>query len=239
MNNSLGRTRRNRQRGWVRRRPRDGHPRGARRRPRRGTDVRGADETAGEISDAGGRADAHHLNISRTGNCQSVTDAALAGHGKIDGLHGDAGIVVGGVDTAVDLSEEQWERIINTVPASIWRTRPDGTIDFLNACCLQYIGMTMQEGLDAGCRGQIHPDDYAQAHSNWLSAMVQRKPFECMVRIRRFDGDIAGFSAGRSRCSTMPATSSPGTAATPTFMTASWPRTPCSGPGPISPMSRV
>jgi PAS domain S-box-containing protein len=134
------------------------------------TDVKRADETAA-----------------------AITDATLAGHGKIDGLRNVAGIVVGGAYTAVDLGKEQWERIIDTVPASIWRTRPDGTIDFLNACSLQYIGMTMQEGLDAGCRGQIHPDDYAHAHSNWLSAMARRKPFECVVRVRRFDGEYRWF----------------------------------------------
>jgi NAD(P)-dependent dehydrogenase (short-subunit alcohol dehydrogenase family) len=84
------------------------------------TDIKGADETAAAITDAGGSADARHLDISRTDDWQSVTDATLAGHGKIDGLCNVAGIVLGGADTAVDLSEEQWERIIAVNLKGTW-----------------------------------------------------------------------------------------------------------------------
>jgi hypothetical protein len=55
--------------------------------------------------DAGGRADAHHLDISRTDDRQSVTAADNGWARKIDGLCKGSGIVVSGADTAVDLGE--------------------------------------------------------------------------------------------------------------------------------------
>jgi len=75
------------------------------------TDVKGQDETAASITEAGGTAEAHALDVTDAGNWASVVKDVLERHGKIDGLANVAG-VVSHIDTVVDQTEDGWERII-------------------------------------------------------------------------------------------------------------------------------
>ncbi|HEV7717743.1 MAG TPA: PAS domain S-box protein, partial [Arsenicitalea sp.] len=95
--------------------------------------------------------------------------------------------------TAAKEAESRVRQIIDAVPATIWRARADGSMDFLNARALQYVGMTMPEVLNSGWGGQVHPDDFPQAYSNWLVGLAERKPVESVLRVRRFDGEYRWF----------------------------------------------
>jgi PAS domain S-box-containing protein len=107
---------------------------------------------------------------------------------------GDVEVVGAVMDvTAAKEAETRIRQIIDTVPASIWTARADGSMTYVNKRVLQHVGMTMQEVINSGWGGQIHPDDYAQARSNWLSATAERKPFESVLRVRRFDGEYRWF----------------------------------------------
>ena len=95
--------------------------------------------------------------------------------------------------TAAKETESRIRQTIDAVPASIWRARPDGSMDYYNARNLQYVGMTQQEVLDSGWGGQIHPDDRPHAYGNWLASLAERKPVENVLRLRRFDGEYRWF----------------------------------------------
>jgi PAS domain S-box-containing protein len=95
--------------------------------------------------------------------------------------------------TSAKEAENRIRRIIDTVPASLWRARPDGSVDYISERVQQYLGMSMHEALAPGWGAHIHPDDYAEAHSNWLAAVAERKLFESVFRLRRFDGEYRWF----------------------------------------------
>ncbi|MDB5561835.1 MAG: hypothetical protein JWN11_1253, partial [Hyphomicrobiales bacterium] len=95
--------------------------------------------------------------------------------------------------TSAKEAESRIQQIIDAVPATIWRTRSDGSMDFLNARALQYVGMSMQEVLNSGWGGQVHPDDFPQAYGNWLVGFAERKPIESVLRVKRFDGEYRWF----------------------------------------------
>jgi PAS domain S-box-containing protein len=95
--------------------------------------------------------------------------------------------------TAAREAESRIRQTIDAVPASIWRAQSDGSMDYYNARNLQYVGMTLQEVLDSGWGGQIHPDDRPHAYGNWLASLAERKPVENLLRLRRFDGEYRWF----------------------------------------------
>jgi NAD(P)-dependent dehydrogenase (short-subunit alcohol dehydrogenase family) len=75
------------------------------------TDIDGQDEVAEGIKAAGGKAEAHALDVTSAQNWRTVVGDVLERHGGIDGLANVAG-VVSHIDTAIDQTEEGWERII-------------------------------------------------------------------------------------------------------------------------------
>ncbi|MFE2938138.1 SDR family NAD(P)-dependent oxidoreductase [Streptomyces sp. NPDC059255] len=75
------------------------------------TDVKGHDETAAAITDAGGGAEARTLDITDAGAWRSVVNEVLSSHGRIDGLANIAGIV-SSTDTLLTQTEEGWDRLI-------------------------------------------------------------------------------------------------------------------------------
>ncbi|HEV7719416.1 MAG TPA: PAS domain S-box protein [Arsenicitalea sp.] len=95
--------------------------------------------------------------------------------------------------TSAKETERRIQQIIDTVPAFIWTSRADGTINFLNKRCLDYDGLTLEQALATGWGGQLHPDDYANSRSRWLAALAEKRPYEAEARTRRFDGQYRWF----------------------------------------------
>ncbi|MDB5561106.1 MAG: domain S-box, partial [Hyphomicrobiales bacterium] len=91
-------------------------------------------------------------------------------------LHDEAGALeyVGAMMdiTSAKQAEANVRRIIDAVPALIWTTRADGSINFLNKRCLDYDGLTLEQALASGWGGQIHPDDYDLAREKWVKALA-------------------------------------------------------------------
>ena len=70
-----------------------------------------AEETAGIIKSEGGIASAHKVDVTRAADIAAVAETCLKLHGRIDVLDNNVGIAeVGGV---VDISEEQWDRVLS------------------------------------------------------------------------------------------------------------------------------
>src|ERR1700760_3712536 len=56
-------------------------------------------------------------------------------------------------------TERDLAAIINTIPTTVWTTRPDGYCDFLNRVWLNYVGMTAEKAQGWGWTEAIHPED--------------------------------------------------------------------------------
>jgi NAD(P)-dependent dehydrogenase (short-subunit alcohol dehydrogenase family) len=69
-----------------------------------------AEATLALIRDEGGEADAFEADVTRSDDCAGMVDAALRRWGRLDLLDNNVGI--GGRGTVVEVSEEEWERIM-------------------------------------------------------------------------------------------------------------------------------
>jgi PAS domain S-box-containing protein len=90
-------------------------------------------------------------------------------------------------------SEIRLRLVIDTIPTLVWRAGPDGATEFLNQRCLEYTGLSLDQALEWGWAGAIHPDDSAGIHETWRAARTWRTRGEAEARLRRFDGEYRWF----------------------------------------------
>ncbi|MDB5562929.1 MAG: 3-oxoacyl-ACP reductase [Hyphomicrobiales bacterium] len=82
-------------------------------------DVKGVDQVAADITAAGGTAVAATLDVRDIAGWTKLVDETLARFGTIDALVNNAGVAVPG-DTAVDVSEETWDKIMDVNAKGVW-----------------------------------------------------------------------------------------------------------------------
>jgi PAS domain S-box-containing protein len=85
--------------------------------------------------------------------------------------------------------EQQLRDVINTVPANVWSTSPDGAVDFVNERWRELTGLPLQDALGSSWEAVVHPDDRAEFMAQWRAAVRDGKPMEHEVRVRRADGE--------------------------------------------------
>jgi NAD(P)-dependent dehydrogenase (short-subunit alcohol dehydrogenase family) len=83
-------------------------------------DVRHADRTAARIAEAGGRAAAFTLDVTDPDGWQAARTEAERTFGPVDLLANIAGVVTTGVDTAVDQTPDEWDRILSVNLKGTW-----------------------------------------------------------------------------------------------------------------------
>jgi NAD(P)-dependent dehydrogenase (short-subunit alcohol dehydrogenase family) len=76
-------------------------------------DVKQADQTAEEITSAGGSASAVSMDVREPGEWRLVVEQTLARQGSIDLLANVAGVVNAGPDNAVDQTDDGWDRVVS------------------------------------------------------------------------------------------------------------------------------
>jgi NAD(P)-dependent dehydrogenase (short-subunit alcohol dehydrogenase family) len=77
------------------------------------------EKSAQAIRDNGGEAFFRHTDVASTEQVRELVEATVERYGKLDILVNNAAIAVAG--TATDMSEEDWNRVINTNLTSVWR----------------------------------------------------------------------------------------------------------------------
>jgi len=85
-------------------------------------------------------------------------------------------------------SEDRLRLVIDTIPAHVWSTRPDGSVDFVNRRWLETTGLSMEDALGWDWGSVVHPDDLARYVDEWRAALAAGEPTESEVRLRRADG---------------------------------------------------
>ena len=80
-------------------------------------------------------------------------------------------------------SEDRLRQVINTIPAHVWSTLPDGSVDFINQRLLDSTGLPIEALLGPGWHSIIHPDDRARYLATWRSALSAGEPVEIEARV--------------------------------------------------------
>jgi len=80
-------------------------------------------------------------------------------------------------------SEDRLRRVINTIPAHVWSSLPDGSVDFINQRLLESTGLSIEALLGSGWQSIVHPEDRARYIDQWRSAMAAGEPVEIEARV--------------------------------------------------------
>src|SRR6267142_3167062 len=86
-------------------------------------------------------------------------------------------------------SERELRDVVNTVPAHVWSTSPEGQVDFVNDRWLQFTGLALDEAFGWKWEAVLHPDDQARVVADWHTAAKNGQAMESEARVRRADGE--------------------------------------------------
>jgi PAS domain S-box-containing protein len=92
-------------------------------------------------------------------------------------------------EAALRESEERFRNVADSAPVMIWVAGPDKVLNFFNKTWLDFVGRTMDQELDNGWIGSVHPDDLDRTITSYSSAFDVRENFHTEVRLRRADGE--------------------------------------------------
>jgi len=87
--------------------------------------------------------------------------------------------------------KDRLQVVIDTIPAVVWRTSPDGSADFLNKRFRDYTGLSAKDGGGPAWMSTLHPED--RPADDWRAALAAGEPFEKEARVRRVDGAYRRF----------------------------------------------
>src|SRR5258708_15506715 len=86
-------------------------------------------------------------------------------------------------------SERELRDVVNTVPAYVWSTSPEGHVDFVNDRWLQFTGLSSDEAFGWKWKAVLHPEDRTRVVTDWHTAVKNGQAMESEARVRRADGE--------------------------------------------------
>jgi PAS domain S-box-containing protein len=86
-------------------------------------------------------------------------------------------------------SERELRDVVNTVPAHVWSTSPEGHLDFVNDRWLQFTGLALDEAFGWKWEAVVHPDDRTRVVADGHTALKNGRAMESEARVRRADGE--------------------------------------------------
>src|SRR5882672_7047221 len=89
-------------------------------------------------------------------------------------------------------AERELRLAIDTIPALVWTTLPDGSLDFINRRWAE-IGLSLDDLRGSAWSAVMHPDERAGVVAKWRTAVETGTPYENVRRVRRADGEYRWF----------------------------------------------
>jgi PAS domain S-box-containing protein len=87
----------------------------------------------------------------------------------------------------------QLRTTLDSIPAMAWRTRVDGSVEYVNKRWLDYTGVSLDQALGWQWLALIHPDDASSLRDFFLQTWASEKPGEAEARMRGADGSYHWF----------------------------------------------
>src|SRR3981081_2446747 len=89
--------------------------------------------------------------------------------------------------------DDDLRAFVETLPEIVFRTTPDGLIDYFSTAWNEYNGLSAEDSTGKRWTAPVHPDDVARALAAREPAMRREKPFAVELRIRGRDGAYRWF----------------------------------------------
>lgn len=96
-------------------------------------------------------------------------------------------------EEALRASEYHLRLITETIPALVWRTTPDGEIDYVNRRVLDYTGKALEFFGNTGWLQLLHPDDVDSTIRVWRHNTQTGESHQVSYRLRSADGSYRWF----------------------------------------------
>jgi PAS domain S-box-containing protein len=90
-------------------------------------------------------------------------------------------------------SERELRTIVDTIPAFVVSSLPDGCIDFVSQSWVEYTGCPREKHLKGGWVSVTHPQDHQRVMNTWRVALAAGEPFELELRSRQANGNYRWF----------------------------------------------
>jgi PAS domain S-box-containing protein len=99
------------------------------------------------------------------------------------------------IDRANELarSEQQFRLLADSLPDLIWIADCSLNFRYLNQRWVDYTSVSVNDGLGAGWRRSVFPDDLVRTDLVWHDCKTSNKPFENELRLRGAEGDYRWF----------------------------------------------
>jgi len=91
-------------------------------------------------------------------------------------------------ELALQQSEQQMQRMMDTVPSMLWSMGPDGRITFINRKVRDYTGSSFDQIRERGRLETIHPDEQEIVAKECQEALRNGNSYDAEHQIRRADG---------------------------------------------------
>ena len=88
---------------------------------------------------------------------------------------------------------EAIRQVVDLIPALVWSSLPDGSVDFVNRRWLEFTGLSSEEALGWGFTAAVHPEDFERWRAARAARFAAGEPFEDESRLRRADGEYRYF----------------------------------------------
>jgi PAS domain S-box-containing protein len=89
-------------------------------------------------------------------------------------------------------SEDRLRLVVDSIPALVWRSTPEGIPDFLNQPALDYTGLELEQS-ETGWPRAFHPEDKKGMLQKWSAIRASGMPGGLEARLRRHDGEYRWF----------------------------------------------
>jgi PAS domain S-box-containing protein len=86
-------------------------------------------------------------------------------------------------------SEKELRDVIETVPAMLWSSLPDGSLDFINRRWQEFTGLAAEDALGWTWEAVVHPEDHGRFVADWRAALAEGQPIESELRVRAANGE--------------------------------------------------
>jgi PAS domain S-box-containing protein len=90
-------------------------------------------------------------------------------------------------------SKDHLRLVIDTIPAIVWSSTADGSVDSINRRFVEYTGLPAESTFGGGWQALIHSDDISGWKEVRSLAIAESKPYSGELRIRGSDGKYRYF----------------------------------------------